>query len=97
MSHEDPAAQQDNQWFPTDNAGANQDCSSNEGDCVVFRYKPTVGSPYIDMTMSALFPASVTIGDPDAFPPHLYAFWESDKRLGQLVSDAAYIVPSAGK
>ena len=98
MSHEDPAKQQDNQFFPTSAAGANQDCTSDEGNCVVFRYKiPNGGGVYADMTMSDLFPATVTRQDPDAFKPHLYAFWEEQKRLGQLVFDAAYTVPAAGK
>ena len=43
--------------------------------------------------MSDLFPAAVDIGNPDAFPPHLYAVWEDEKRLGKLAFDAAYIVP----
>jgi len=92
MSHEDPAKQQDNQFFPTSALGANQ-VHSNEDDYVVFRYKETINHPYADMKMSDLFPAAVDIGNPDAFPPHLYAVWEDEKRLGKLAFDAAYIVP----
>lgn len=93
MSHEDPAKQQDNQFFPTDTNGDVQDCSSDEGACVVFRYN-VGGGFYTDMTMSQLFPAEVDIDNPDAFPPHLYAVWEEQKELGQLAFDAAYIVPA---
>ena len=93
MSHEDPAEQQDNQFFPTDTNGDVQDCSSDEGACVVFRYN-VGGGFYTDMTMSQLFPAEVDIDNPDAFPPHLYAVWEEQKELGQLAFDAAYIVPA---
>jgi len=95
MSHESEVVngspQRDNQWFPVDINGDRQDCSLDEDNCVVFRYK--VSGVYTDMTMSALFPSSVTVGDPDAFKPHLLAKWEEEKRLGQLVFDAAYIVP----
>ena len=89
MSHENPATHQNNQWFPTNGAGVNQDCSANEDNCVVFNYK--IGGVYVPMTMSTLFPTAVQ-EDPDDFPPHLYAKSEEYKELGQLVFDAAYIV-----
>ena len=92
MSHVDPKKVKNNQFFPTDANGDNQDCSSNEGDCVVFRYKDVNLGIYMDMKMSDLFPAEVVIGNTDAFPPHSYAAWAEGKELGQLAFDAAYTV-----
>lgn len=90
MSHVDPATHRDHQWFPTDNAGVQQDCSADEPNCVVFRYK--FGGVYTDMTMSELFPSTVTIGTPSAFLPHTWGLWTAGQRLGRLEAEAGYIV-----
>lgn len=90
MSHVDPVTHRDHQWFPTDNAGVQQDCSADEPNCVVFRYKN--GGVYTDMKMSDLFPSTVTIGTPSAFLPHTWGLWTAGQRLGRLEAEAGYIV-----
>ena len=92
MSHETSATHQRNQWFPANSDGSNQNCSADEDNCVVFHYKDNFGV-YREMTMSALFPTTYTVGNPGAFLPHTYGLWTAEKRLGVLEADAAYLVP----